>query len=300
MGRKSKFYHANNKIEIFFRTYEKKVLTLEDLSKILFEKQVEWQLSARYNVNNFVDDLKKSTYIQHIVISLKNKNGEKISTLDRFIKDSCSVYEIALSIKSNCYLSHYSAVFLNGLTEQIPKVIFITQELSPKTKANDLLTQENIDNAFSKPQREPSHYYEFNDYKVVLLNGKYSKKIGVIRVDSIFGKNLPVTNLERTLVDITVRPNYAGGMPEVIKAFENSIEKLSVNKISSILTRLDFIYPYHQSIGFLLQRAGITAHTQLSLMKNREMIFDFYLSYEIQDACYSSEWKVFYPKEFQV
>lgn len=297
MGRKSKFYHANHKIESFFKISEKRLFTMEDLSNILIEKQSEWQFSARYSVTHFIDDLKKSTFIKYLLIELKNEDGYKISTVERFAKEPYSILEVALSLKSNGYLSHYSAMFLNGLTEQIPKTIFVTHELSPKTTNNPNLIQENIDKAFSKPQREPSQYYEFEGYKVFLLNGKHSKKSGVIKVDSVFGKNLPVTNLERTLIDITVRPNYSGGIVEVYNAFKNSVEKISVNKLSAILTKLDFIYPYFQSIGFLLQKAGVTKESQLALMKKKDMLFDFYLSYDMKEVNYSAEWKLFYPKE---
>jgi hypothetical protein len=70
-----------------------------------------------------------------------------------------------------------------------------------------------------------------------------------------------------------------------------------VNKLSAILTKLDFIYPYFQSVGFLLQKAGVTKESQLALMKKKDMLFDFYLSYDMKEVNYSTEWKLFYPKE---
>lgn len=297
MGRKSKFFYAASKIENYFKNLDKRVLSTEDLNEILLEKHQEWQLASRYSIVNFINDLKKGSLYKYVLISLKDDNGAEILQIEKFVKEPYSIFEIALSIKNNCYLSHYSAMLLNGLTEQIPKTIYITHELSPKSIKVNTLIQENIDKAFSKPQREPSQYYEFEEYKVFLLNGKNSKKSGVVKVDSVFGKNLPVTNLERTLIDITVRPNYSGGIVEVYNAFKNSVEKISVNKLSAILTKLDFIYPYFQSIGFLLQKAGITKESQLALMKKKDMLFDFYLSYDMKDIEYSAEWKLFYPKE---
>ncbi|MFY7938929.1 MAG: type IV toxin-antitoxin system AbiEi family antitoxin domain-containing protein [Flavobacterium sp.] len=272
-------------------------MSTEDLGNILLEKHREWQLASRYSTINFINDLKKGSLYKYVLISLRDNNGTEISRIERFAKEPYSVFEIALSIKSNGYLSHYSAMLLNGLTEQIPKILYVTHELSAKTVKENSLTQENIDKAFLKPQREPSQYYEFEGYKVFLLNGKYSKKSGVIKIDSVFGKNLPVTNLERTLIDITVRPNYSGGIVEVYNAFKSSVDKISVNKLSAILTKLDFIYPYSQSIGFLLQKVGITKESQLTLMKKKDMLFDFYLSYDMKEVNYSAEWKLFYPKE---
>ena len=61
---------------------------------------------------------------------------------------------------------------------------------------------------------------------------------------------LRFTNLERTLIDATVRPVYAGGVFEVRKAYELAKEKVSVNRLAALLQKLDYTYPYHQAIGF--------------------------------------------------
>ena len=65
-----------------------------------------------------------------------------------------------------------------------------------------------------------------------------------------------MTNVERTLIDATVKPMYAGGVFEVAKAFALANDRLSVNKLMPMLRKLDFSYPYHQAIGYYLERAG--------------------------------------------
>ena len=62
--------------------------------------------------------------------------------------------------------------------------------------------------------------------------------------------DLRTTTLERTLIDIAVRPFYAGGVAEVAKACEMAKNKeVSVNRLASMLTKMHFGYPYHQAIG---------------------------------------------------
>ena len=64
---------------------------------------------------------------------------------------------------------------------------------------------------------------------------------------------LRFTNLERTLIDAAVRPVYAGGVFEVRKAYQLAKEKVSVNRLAALLQKLNYIYPYHQAIGFYLE-----------------------------------------------
>jgi predicted transcriptional regulator of viral defense system len=108
---------------------------------------------------------------------------------------------------------------------------------------------------------------------------------------------ISITSLERTLIDIAVRPDYSGGPGEVLKAFENAKEKVSINKLNAILKKINFIYPYHQVIGFYLERAGYRA-SQIDLLRKKEIEYDFYLTYNMGETEYSPIWKLYYPKGF--
>jgi len=44
-------------------------------------------------------------------------------TIKKYLFGDVSNYEIALSINKGSYLSHYIAMFLHGLTDNIPKKI---------------------------------------------------------------------------------------------------------------------------------------------------------------------------------
>lgn len=81
----------------------------------------------------------------------------------------------------------------------------------------------------------------------MLLSGKASGQAGVIREST---SGLPVTGLERTLIDITVRLRYAGGVFQVARAFENAVDAIDADRLVSLLDALNHRYPYHQGIGF--------------------------------------------------
>src|SRR3546814_14766842 len=99
-------------------------------------------------LSKFIDELIGKAGFQEIEV--------KFDTIGRRVFTFGDVHDIELAagIFPKGYLSHYSAVYLIGLTEQIPKRIYVTNEQSKKTeKPHSALLQENIDNAFRKPQR---------------------------------------------------------------------------------------------------------------------------------------------------
>jgi predicted transcriptional regulator of viral defense system len=103
------------------------------------------------------------------------------------------------------------------------------------------------------------------------------------------------TKLERTLIDIVVRPVYAGGPHEVVRAYETAASRISMNTLIATLKKLDYVYPYHQAIGFLLQKVGVP-ETQLAKLEALGLEWDFYLAHQISDPLYDSRWRLFYPQ----
>jgi hypothetical protein len=54
-------------------------------------------------------------------------------------------------------------------------------------------------------------FYTYETLTVTMLSGKHSGKLGVESIVAPNGRSFSATNLERTLVDLTVRPAYVGG-----------------------------------------------------------------------------------------
>lgn len=54
--------------------------------------------------------------------------------------------------------------------------------------------------------------------------------------------------------------------------------------------------PYHQVIGFYLERAGYSA-SDLDHFRRKPLDIDFYLDYQITDPVYSRDWRLYYPRD---
>jgi len=239
---------------------------------ISFIKEQFHQLGANLGPAEVIKHLLKSSDLAEI--TLKSSDYPSIS---RYVVGSPSPFEIGESLRKGAYLSHGSAVFLLGLSEQIPKTVYVNKEQSPKPAPTTSLTQERITRAFQGSPRRSNYVLRFGDYQYALLSGKNTKDFGVEPLVGPDGVTHRVTSLERTLTDIAVRPAYAGGVFQVLEAYRASAARLSVTRMVAVLERLDYVYPYHQVIGFYLEKAGLPSE-QTAPLRNMDLRWDFYLN----------------------
>ena len=234
------------------------------------------------------EDLINYGTIKKVVI-----RSEGYKDLERIIVPSLNPtpYQYATVLRRGAYLSHASSMNILGLTQQIPKTIYVNKEQSPKKKSPDPLRQDSIDRAFSHPQRRSKYIFKVDGYQIVLLSGKFSGNSGV-EIDSLL--RVPRTCLERTLIDIVVRPRYAGGVFQVLEAFKTARDSIDGSKLLSFLKKLDYKYPYHQSLGFYLERVGANSEI-LNELRNLGTNFKFYLDYSLASPHYDESWRVYYP-----
>lgn len=237
------------------------------------------------NEQRFIERLLTQKILEYAEIQFEGYAGDK----ERFIVPGTSPFAVAARINSKAFLSHYTAVFLLGLTTQVPKVIYISVEQSKKNTQKRRLTQLEIDEAFSRPQRQAGSRAIYKDYMLIVLAPKFSNRIGVTTAGG-----LPVTGLERTLIDCTVRPAYAGGVTAVLDLYRRALPDLSLNKLLATIETMDFIYPYHQAIGYYLEKAGYSSQ-QLAEVRQIPQELDFYLTYDMRKTAYAKNWRLYYP-----
>ena len=286
------FQYVAPKIVKFFKSKGSNIYSRSDMECLLHKNKSLWMLPVTTTFNEFVSFLINKNILQEVKIKLPQR------IVVKYVYGNISDYEIALSMNKNSYCSHYTAMLLHNLTDNIPKNIYTNTEQTKKSvPANrSELEQDNIDKAFSRPMRTTNQVAQIEGKKIYLLNGKNVSNIGV--TDFLLDDRiLKVTNIERTLIDITVRPNYAGGIQEILNAYIAAKGRCSVNKLISVLKKMDYTYPYHQAIGFYLERAGYS-EIVLNLVKKIEIKHNFYLTYQIKEKDFSEKWKLFFPKGF--
>lgn len=291
-GPPSRLTIAKPDIVKLFTSATKTVYSNRELAVTLAQNRDFWRLTQRTTVDQFIEFLLGKGGLR--LIELKSQFGNIV----RFAWGEPSRFEIGISIRPRPYLSHGTAVFLHGLNEQLPTTIHVNQEQSPKPRPTSSLTQEALSRAFSNEQRRSKYIYRYKDWQYQIISGKDTGHLEVGKLKGPAGEDLPVTNLERTLIDIAVRPEYAGGVYQVLEAYKSAKDKVSVSTLIATLKKLDYIYPYHQAIGFYMQRAGYDESRYGRLWK-LPTSFDFYLTYGLREKEYDHYWRLFYPKGFQ-
>lgn len=297
MGRKNLLDKKIDRIETYFDSTSTKAYNYYKISELINERRKKWQISPNKSTRKVIEYLIKKDVL--FINKVTNQNNELTEIYSWKTKDDLTV---ASAIKNNSYYSYYTALYLHGLTLQIPKTLYINQErpYDPNSRTKTELTQEAIDKAFDKPQRKSNNIYKLRQKKVIFLNGKCTYKLGVYPTKETSNSENTFyyyTDLERTLIDASVRPVYSGGVFEVLGAFKNARDRIDVYMLKNYLTELDYIYPYEQIIGFYLEKAGYP-NELVSLFK-KENKLKFYLTYQIRNKAFSKTWNLFYPKEME-
>lgn len=277
------------------------VLRPSELAAVFAQNKAFWRLAKNTTFRDFSSFLADKSHLRRIAIHAPQQ------VISGYTWRDVPFWETLLGLVKDSYYSHYTAVRIHGLTEQVPKTVYLSQEKhrgeSSRRDEFEPYPQEAIDAAFQRSPRVSSNQVELREdgVRLMILETTYHEGIGVSSGDVNFGGERPVrlryTNLERTMIDIVVRPFYAGGVFEVAKAFENAKELLSVNAMRAMLKQLHFGYPYHQAIGYYLERAGYRS-SQVELFRREPMERDFYLTHAMGKTAYSSRWRLHVPEGF--
>jgi len=289
---KTRISIAKPDIVKLFNEKSQKIFDSSEIQRILDENRSFWRLAMSMSYSDFVNYLVEKTKLKKQVFKFSYR------PIVRYVWEDAPLYELILSLKPNSYFSHYTAVYFHDLTEQAPKTIYINFEQEQKPRPKSSLVQERIDAAFNRPTRLSNNVAEYQGWTIRMLNGMHTGNLGVIKMTGPYGETLRITDVERTLIDITVRPEYSGGIHEVLKAYRLAKDKVSVNRIIATLKKINYIYPYQQAVGFYLEKAGVYTQSQLDLAHRLEMKFNFYLMHGMKDYEYSKQWRLYYPKGF--
>lgn len=181
---------------------EGEIFTLSSASKTLgLDRLYLRKILYRLEKENYVRRIEKSKYL---LIPLSADKEEY--TLHEFVIGSALVEPYAIS--------YWSALNHHGLTEQIPGSVFL-QTTSWKEKQTVAV--------FGVK------------YKIVRI--KSEKFFGLQKV-WIENTQINITDKEKTIIDCLDKPQYCGGMIEVIKALKNGRKELDFKKLSQYANQI--------------------------------------------------------------
>jgi hypothetical protein len=283
------FQEYKSTIERFFDRAHISVYTDASLQAAIAENRAAWHLS-RVAITVITELLLRESRLK--LVSLESASYSSVS---RYTWGVPSLFELALSLRPNSYLSHGTAAYLRGLLKEAPVTFHINKEQSPKELLGTL-TQEGLDRAFSSRPRQSNLVFSDPDgHRFVVIAGKSTNNLEVGAIKGPAGERLLATKVERTLVDIAVRPIYCGGVGKVLEAYRAARDAISSRRLMATLKKLDYLYPFHQAIGFYLERAGFGGEA-LELARQPGLEFDFYLTHGMDDTVFDKAWRLHYPR----
>ena len=149
-------------------------------------------------------------------------------------------FGIAMNLTSPAAVSHWSAMNHHGMTEQIPRTIFVlttTESSVPRVRRTE-------DKEFSR-----------NGYTAWGTNYRFIQ----VRPEYFFGMEelwiantlVSITDPERTLLDGLCRPQYCGGFAEVLHTFSVMGDRLNIKRIVEHALRLNVAVA--KRLGWILE-----------------------------------------------
>jgi len=254
---------------------------------------------TRYkSVESLIRTLQSEGIVKPVLLA--SRNGKDITLYSSQSVKKLSPYELAQAMFPDGYFCNLSAIYYHSLTNQVPSTVYICHETisaQPKTHTSKLNSNA-LRSAFIKPHRYTNYVFNVNQHEVVVVDRLKGSAYGVIKshvLKAVLPEHSNVTCIERALIDAVVSPHYNGGIVSVYAAFKNAHKMISASKLIEIYKQLEFIYPYSQSIGFLLERAGMPKHATV-LFKEFPPAQVFFIDHDAKSSwSYDAKWKLYYP-----
>lgn len=139
-------------------------------------------------------------------------------------------FAIACRLVQPSAISHWSALQYHGLTEQIPQIV--TATTTGRTYPPSVRKKEH-------QSRDMKHAWEIAEVRYEFITVKEAHFFGIenIWIDENF--LIPITDKERTLLDVFVNLKMFGGFGEALGIVESSLYGIDIKKLVEYAIRLD-------------------------------------------------------------
>ncbi|MEK6776602.1 MAG: hypothetical protein AABY87_06970 [bacterium] len=254
---------------------------------------------TRYkNVSKFISVLLKDGIIKRYRLTARN-NRSRILYCSRPL-DEIDPYENAMAMFPDGYFCNYSSIYYHSLTNQVPKTLYICNETisERRSKVRDI-SDNDLRRAFIKPRRHTSCVFDITGYSIVVVDRERNSGHGVIKTlatSQLLPRKSRVTCMERALIDAVVAPHYNGGIASVYAHYKAAQRRANAAKLIELYKKLDFVYPYSQAIGFLLEKARMAKHAAL-VYREFPPKHIYYIDHNAKTSWrYDKKWKLHYPE----
>ena len=136
-------------------------------------------------------------------------------------------FEVAMSLVDPAAISHWSALHFHGLTEQVPREMFVLTT-----------TESSIPRVRRTEARLPEGGYPVGDVTYRFVQIRPERFFGTQRVWAGDAR-VSITDVERTLLDGLAMPRHCGDFAEVLHAFQVGMDGLDIERIARYASRLD-------------------------------------------------------------
>jgi len=173
-----------------------------------------------------------------------------------------------LVLPEDYYIGFYSALDIHGLVTQpsLSEQIVTKKQFTPKNK---LIKKVN---------------FEFITYNAQRFFG--FEKIWIDDFNKVY-----CSVLEKTIIDSLYKPDYSGGIPEIIKAIYKSRHQINLDKMHLYLSKFD-TQVVLKRLGFILQYLDLFDSLKNSFKSNVSSSYTLLDPSLPKSGKYYSEWKI--------
>lgn len=234
---------AHNAIITSFDTNDVQVFTIGKLRDFIRSNRADWGLSSNVSRDRVIEYLRGTGKLRETDFTSAKYGVKTLYTWGHL-----SDFQLALAFVPGSYFSHQTAAFFHRLRKTDPGVLYLNREQAEKDPGDPDLSQDAIDRAFKNQPRKSRYVFSFRDRELCVVSGKCTRRLEVRVMRSPTGEMVPATGLERTLIDLAVRPQYAGGVDEVVSAYRAAKGRVTIRRVVDILKKLNYVYPLRLSL----------------------------------------------------